>query len=233
MADRLEFRGESTSLLGDLLLVALLSAVTLGLYGPWGVARMRRAVLSRTYYRGEALRYDGTGGQLLGLFLKNLLLSLITVGIYALLCYPIVSYLQYDASHTILPDGTRLEYRGSATDLLGQLLAVALLSAVTFGVYSFWGYVSTRRRILGNTWSTCGVLQFHGTGTEYLGIRLVNALLCALTLGIYGLLGCALVRQVRWDASSTEMPPMPEARGEEPLPSNSGPMQVTVTLNPL
>lgn len=231
MRERLEFRGESTVLFGDILVVALLCTITLGIYTPWGIARLRRAVLERTYYRGEALQYDGTGGDLLGLYLKILILTVITLGIYALLCYPTVAQLKYDAGHTILPDGSRLEYRGTATDLFGQVLMVVILSAITLGIYSFWGYASLRRHMLTHTYSQYGALAFVGSGSEFLGIALVNAVLSAITLGIYDLLGCAMVRQLRWDTASTEMPMMPGLAPAFGTVDVGRPIQVNVTVN--
>jgi uncharacterized membrane protein YjgN (DUF898 family) len=231
MTERLEFRGSSTALFGDILVVAVLSTLTVGIYLPWGVARMRKAALERTYYRGEALRYDGTGGELFGIYLKTFLLSLITLGIYAFLCYPSVALLRYDTSHTILPDGSRLEYRGASGELFGQLLGIVLLSAITLGIYSFWGYASMRRHILSHTYSPHGALGFAGTGGEFLGVALVTALLSAITLGIYDLLGCAMVRQLRWDTSSTEMPLMPGLPPATASVDAGRPIQVNVTVN--
>lgn len=231
MRKSLEFRGSSTVLFGDMLLLLILGTLTLGLYLPWGIARLRKTILTNTYYDDRPLRFDGTGGELFGIWIKVWLLSIITLGIYALLCYPEVAILKWDAKHTILPDGTRLEYRGTALDLFGQMLVVGLLSAITLGIYSFWGIVSIRRHVLGCTFAGSEPLEFTGTGGQYLGLSITVFFLTLITLGIYSLLGCAVVRQVRWDAENTLIPPLAEGRARPYDSDKDRPIQVNVTVN--
>jgi uncharacterized membrane protein YjgN (DUF898 family) len=117
MRQNLEFRGSWTDIFGTLIVVVVLSTITFGIYGPWGYARMRRVILSRTYYQDQPLQFDGTGGQAFGLFLMVALLSLVTLGLYAILGFAAVRVIKWETEHTILPGGKRLEYRGSALDL--------------------------------------------------------------------------------------------------------------------
>ena len=231
MRQNLEFRGSSTVLFGDILVTALLSIITLGIYAPWGYVRIRRKILDNTYYHEEPLQFDGTGGELFGIAIKGFLLSLVTLGIYALLCFPIVAILKWDTESTVLPNGKRLEYRGTALDYFGQMIVVALLSAITLGIYSFWGFVKLRQHVLTNTVVDGMPLQFTGTGGQYFGVAIVSGLFTMVTLGIYGLLGCAMVRQLRWDTENTVLPVLPSAPG--PLPTGDGerPIQVNVTVN--
>ena len=233
MRRNLEYRGSSTSLFGPILLTALLGTLTLGIYIPWGICRLRRRILENTYFGERPLQFDGTGGQLFGLMLKNLLLTLITLGIYGLLCFPIISVLKWDAEHTLLPDGTRLEYRGTALDLFGQVLIVGFLSGLTLGIYSFWGFCRIRRHILGNSMTHGAPLQFTGTGGQYFGIVIVNMLLTLVTLGIYSLLGCDSVRQLRWDCENTVLPydPVAAPAALNPYESSSRDVHVHVHMN--
>ena len=230
MRRSLDFRGGLTSLFGDILLVALLSTLTAGIYMPWGVARLRRKILSLTYAGDTAIEFDGTGGQLFVVLLKALFFSVITLGIYGLLCFPIVAMLRWDAEHTIYPGGRRGEYRGTALDFFGQILLIGLLSAITAGIYGFWGYARIRRHILGNTFVSGQPLEFTGTGGQYLGLFLGNWLLSMVTFGIYGLLGCATVRELRWDAENT-MLYMAPVMAPTPYPYDDRPYQVNVTVN--
>ena len=231
MRQNLEFRGSSTVFFGDMLLLALLSTITFGLYFPWGYARLRRRALENTYYHDRPLQFDGSGGQLFGVWLKSLLLTIITLGIYGLLCFPVVAVAKWDAEHTVLPNGRRLEYRGTALDLFGQVLIVSLLSIITLGIYAFWGYARIRKHILTSMFVEGQPLQFTGTGGQYFGIAIVNFLLTTITLGIYALLGCTYVRELRWEAENTILPVLPEAPAATGQTAGGRPIQVTVNVN--
>jgi len=182
MRVNLEFRGSWATLFGPILLATLLIVITLGIGTPWAQVYIRRKVLSNTYYQGQPLSFDGTGGQAFGIYLTILLLTLVTFGFYAILGFANVRMLKWDAEHTILPNGKRLEYRGTALDLFGQLLLISVLSALTIGIYYFWGYARLRHHIIGNTSVDRRPLQFSGTGGQYLGVALVNLFLTIVTL---------------------------------------------------
>jgi uncharacterized membrane protein YjgN (DUF898 family) len=231
MRQKIEFRGSSTCLFGDILVVALLSAITAGIYGPWGYVRIRRKVAENTYLGDQPMGFDGTGGQLWGIILKTMLFTIITLGIYDLLCYPLVNLIRWDTEHTILPNGQRPTYGGTALDLFGQVLVVGLLSAITLGIYSFWGYVRIRKHVLGHTLSGEIPWEFTGTGGQYFGVALVAGLLSAVTLGIYALLGAAYVRIIRWETASTGVPMAALAAATTAGPGDDRPIQVNVTVN--
>ena len=89
---------------------------------PGDTCGIRKKVLANTYQGDEPLSFVGTGGQLFGIMIKNLLLTLITLGIYGLFMFPVVNVLKWDAENTRLPGERRLEYRGTALDLFGQVL---------------------------------------------------------------------------------------------------------------
>lgn len=201
----LEFRGSWTDILGVNLLMLFLSLITLGIYAPWGYVRYRRTILTRTYLNGQPLQFDGTGGQVWVNVIVISLLSMATLGFYALLGFAQLRMLKWDAEHTILPDGRRLDYRGSALDLFAQYLLIGLLSAFTLGIYYFWGYARLRNHIVSNTYpqGSALALQFSGTGSQFLGVGLVALLLSIITLGLYAILGFATVRVLKWDVEHT------------------------------
>lgn len=89
-----------------------------------------------------------------------------------------------------------LSFQGNGINLLGLVLLVALLSAITCGIYSFWGQVSITRWILRNTTLDGRPLDFSGTGMQFLGLSLLHGLLCAITLSIW--LPWAAVAFTRW-----------------------------------
>lgn len=227
MQGSLDFRGKWTDLFANWILVALLTAVTLGIYYPWGYARMRRVILRNTYYQDKPLDFDGTGGELFGELLVVVLLTLVTLGLYAFLGFAAVRILKWDARHTLLPNGTRLEYRGTGLDLFAQWLVVSILSALTLGIYYFWGYVRIRRHILSNTFAAGRPLSFTGTGGQYLGVSLVNAALTLITLGLYAVLGFTAIRELKWECQNTLIPEL----GVTPQGAVGEPIQVTVNIN--
>lgn len=218
----LEFRGRWVDVFLNLLLIGILSTITLGLYTPWGYARWKRMVANNTYFDNRPLQFDGTGGQAFVEFLIIGALSLITLGLYVILGFAGVRLLRWEYAHTILPTGQRLEYQGGAIDLFFENFVLIFFSALTLGIYYFWGYARVRRHIITNTTLDGEPLQFTGTGVQFLVVVLLNAILTVITLGFYAILGFAAVRQLRWDVDNTLVPlPM---RSTAPMPVISPPI---------
>lgn len=222
----LEFRGRWVDIFLNLLLIGILSTITLGLYAPWGYARWKRVITSNTYFDNRPLQFDGTGGQAFVEFLIIGALSLITLGLYAILGFAGVRLLRWEYAHTILPTGQRLEYQGGAIDLFFENFVLMFFSALTLGIYFFWGHARLRRHIITNTTLDGEPLQFTGTGVQFLVLALINTLLTIITLGFYAILGFAAVRQLRWDVGNTLVPlPM---RSSAPMPVISPPVSALV-----
>ncbi|MHB1354679.1 MAG: DUF898 family protein [Anaerolineae bacterium] len=234
MRQKLEFRGSWMDIFGATLMMALLSLITLGIGAPWGYVHYRKTILSHTYHNEQPLRFDGSGGQLFGHMLVVLLLTLITLGFYSMLGFANVRILKWDAEHTILPDGQRLEFRGQALSLFGQLLLVGLLTMITLGIYSFWGYVRIRRWVVSNLYVNEAALEYTGTGGQFFGVVIVNFLLTLITLGFYSFLGFASKRTLVWDCAST-LVPAPYQTQQQPYGTTAypgvPPINVTVNLN--
>ncbi|RLT37084.1 MAG: DUF898 family protein [Chloroflexi bacterium] len=218
----LEFRGRWNDIFLNLLLIGILSTITLGLYTPWGYARWKRMIATNTYFDNRPLQFDGSGGQAFVEFLIIGALSLITLGLYTILGFAGVRLLRWETAHTILPTGQRLEYRGGAIDLFFENFVLALFSALTLGIYFFWGYTRLRRHIITNTTLDGEPLGFTGSGVQFLVVALLNGLLSAITLGFYAILGFASVRQLRWEIENT-LVPMPQ-RSRAPMPVISPPL---------
>ncbi|MBI3960981.1 MAG: DUF898 family protein [Chloroflexi bacterium] len=218
----LEFRGRWVDVFLNLLLIGILSTITLGLYAPWGYARWKRMIAANTYFDNRPLQFDGSGGQAFVEFLIIGALSLITLGLYAILGFAGVRLLRWETAHTILPTGQRLEYRGGAIDLFFENFVLALFSALTLGIYFFWGYVRLRKHIITNTALDGEPLEFTGSGVQFLVVVLLNGILTGITLGFYAILGFAAVRQLHWDIENT-LVPMP-LRSRAPMPVISPPL---------
>lgn len=233
MRNNFEFRGTWADLFGTILLVTLLTVITCGIYLPWGYVQMRRVVLNQTFFQDRPLKFDGTGGQVFGQFLIIIFLTLITLGFYFILGFAQVRMLKWDTEHTILPDGRRLEYRGTALGIFIEQLILALLSSLTLGIYFFWGYARFRSHVIGNTYvhGHGTALQFTGTGGQFFGIAIVNFLLTLITLGFYSLLGFASVRTLNWDTQNTILPISGNSFSPETaFQATSRPVNVTVNI---
>lgn len=217
----LEFRGRWLDLFGNVLLIALLTIVTLGIYVPWGYARYQRVIATKTYYHDQPLQFDGTGAQVFVQYLIILALSLITLGLYSILGFAATRMLRWQYAHTIMPTGQRLEYRGNPIDLFFEYFLLGLFSILTLGIYAFWGVVQVRKFVLSRTYLDDKPLAFQGSGLQYLGLNLVNFLLTAVTLGFFSVLQFATARVLRWDAGNT-LVPMPE-RASRPMPAYTAP----------
>lgn len=226
MYDTLEFRGRWIDIFLNLLLIAFLSTITLGLYAPWGYVRFKRLIASNTYFQGQPLQFDGTGGQAFVQFLIIAALSVVTLGLYAILGFAGTRLLRWEYAHTILPTGQRMEYRGDPIDLFFENFLIGLLTPLTLGIYYFWGWVRRRRYILTHTYVDERPLDFTGTGGQYLVLALTNLVLTVVTLGFYAILGFAWVRLLKWDAANTVVP-VP-VRAPQPMPVHSPPLSAFV-----
>ncbi len=218
----LEFRGRWVDIFLNALLIGLLATITLGIYLPWGYARWKRVIAENTYFDEQPLQFDGTGGQAFVEFLIIAALTVITLGLYAILGFAGVRLLRWEYAHTVLPTGQRLAYRGSAIDLFFENFVLFFFSALTLGIYYFWGYARLRRHIITNTYLDDQPLEFTGTGTQFLVVVILNFLLTIITLGFYTTLGFATVRVLKWDIGNTRVP-LP-VRAPTPMPVVSPPL---------
>jgi uncharacterized membrane protein YjgN (DUF898 family) len=92
-----QFFGTGGSFLVTMLIVTLLSAITLGIYSPWGMAYVARWMCENSTLQGRRLTFTGSGGTLFGMVLVLVLLSAITLGIYSFWGY--VKIYRYMFAH--------------------------------------------------------------------------------------------------------------------------------------
>jgi len=206
MGNRLEFRGKWSDIFWPGVVIALASIFTLGIAVPWAFMAYRKKVIALTYYNGQPLDYDGKGGEYFGEIIVGLLLTLVTIGFYSFLGFFQARLLRYDAAHTILPGGNRLELRCNGIDLFGQYLLIGFLTAITAGIYTFWGYARMRRFVLQHCFVGDRPLNFTGSGGQYLGNIIIIFLLTLITVGIYSFLGMGTARILKWDAENSIIP---------------------------
>jgi uncharacterized membrane protein YjgN (DUF898 family) len=141
---RLNFEGTGGELFVTLLVGYLLTLITVGIYMPWFMCKLRKVFYSRTAILENEqpvgnLDFEGTGGQLFVTFLVGYLLTLITVGIY--MPWFMVKMTKFWA------EGTRVHYQGrvfagsfhgTGGEYFVTFLVGYLLTLITAGIYMPW-----------------------------------------------------------------------------------------------
>ena len=79
----------------------------------------------------------------------------------------------------------QLEFHGKPMEFLGPYIVIALLSAISFGIYSFWGAARIMQWAVANSTLEGRSLKFTGNGVDVLVLWLLNGLLVSLTFGLY------------------------------------------------
>ncbi|EYF06865.1 Hypothetical protein CAP_1562 [Chondromyces apiculatus DSM 436] len=154
---QLRFSGEGGDLFGTWIVNAILMGVTLYIYTPWAMCKLRKWFYSRTQIveNGQPvgqLDFVGEGGNLFGTFLAGVLLTMVTFGIYG--SWFTVSMKKFWNQNTRVALYNRtyaLDFTGQGADLFVINLVTTLLTMVTFGIYAFWGQVKKMKWDYQNT----------------------------------------------------------------------------------
>jgi uncharacterized membrane protein YjgN (DUF898 family) len=152
-----DFQGRGGDLFVTFLVGYLLTAITLGIYGPWFICKMNKWFSENTKITKNGqmvggLDFTGQGGDLLVTFIVGYLLTTITIGIYA--PWFQVKMLAFNAENTKIDvEGTRLGMRftGTGGELFVIILVGYLLTIVTLGIYMFWFMAKLLKWQLSNT----------------------------------------------------------------------------------
>jgi uncharacterized membrane protein YjgN (DUF898 family) len=192
----MEFRGTGGELFKEMIVAAILSTITFGIYLPWAFVRLQRYVFQNTTIkrpRGDiAVEFTGTGGELFKIGFLGYLLSAITLGIYLPWFLANLNKYFMENSRGRSADG---EYRLSSDMTGGELFKTVfvgyLLTMVTFGIYGPWFICKLQKLFLERTQifqnnQVIGSADFVGQGGDFFVLALVNYLLTVVTLGIYG-----------------------------------------------
>lgn len=209
---RFRYTGTGGSLLGLMLVNALLTVVTLGIYSFWAKSKVRRFHYAHTEVDGNAFEYHGTGGDLLrgtlrvmgimlllGLVFAGVLLATdgaapsktvelaFSIGIYAvvLLLAPVAVNLtrKYRLSRSSWR-GVRFSFQGNTREFMGLILRGVLLSIVTLGWYTPWFQSQRRAFFVNNARFGSEPFMYDGHGRELFGDFAKAVLLSIPTLGL-------------------------------------------------
>jgi uncharacterized membrane protein YjgN (DUF898 family) len=132
---RFSFRGRAKELIRIFLPGAILTGITLGIYYPFFLNRLRAFLVSNCYFGSRSFGYDGKGSELFRIYALGVLLSVLTLGVY---------YFWFDAkkeryywSHTSFATG---RFRATVTgfDFLRLAFGYVFLLLVTLGLAWPW-----------------------------------------------------------------------------------------------
>lgn len=118
----------------------ILVFITFGIYIFWLNRNILRWKVSNTNFvdRKDTEKesfFDGTVG---GLFVTNLLTVLMIIFSLGIALPWALSYkTRYVNNHTII-NGSRLEFKGTGSNLFGKFIVWLLLTIATFGIYALW-----------------------------------------------------------------------------------------------
>ena len=196
MPTNLEFRGRWLNVYGNLILIAILTGITLGIYVPWGYARWQRIVTESTYYEDQQLEFDGSGAEVFVQFIIIGFYTLITLGLYVILGFSATRMLRWQYAHTLTPNGLRMEYEGKTIDIFWEWLLLVIFAPLTLGLYYYWGRNRLRSQILNHVSLSDQPMQFRTTPGDYFLTVLFNWVMTVVALGLYGWLGIFLRREV-------------------------------------
>ena len=204
MPTTLEFRGRWLNIYGNLILIAILSGVTAGIYLPWGYARWQRIITENTYFEDEQLEFDGSGAGAFVQFIVIGFFTLITLGLYVILGFSSTRMLRWQYAHTLTPNGLRMEYEGRSLDIFWEWFLLILLTPLTLGLYYYWGRNRLRRQILTHVSLSDQPMQLGSTPGEYFVAVLSNWVMTVVAIVLYAALGFFLRRAVLDSGPLTE-----------------------------
>jgi uncharacterized membrane protein YjgN (DUF898 family) len=206
---RLDFHGSPAGLFGLMVVNALLTLVTVGIYYFWGKARVRAYLLGETELEGDRFAYHGTGRELLVGFAKGVAVFFIPVALLSLVPqiygFPdevtrSLAMLLYMAGLLLVPvamvgarryrlsrtswRGIRFSFRGRARDFVGIFVVGTVLTSLTLGIY--YPIFITRRQafMVSNAYFGSGKFDFDGRGRDLLKPFLLMIVLFLPTLGL-------------------------------------------------
>lgn len=113
----------------------LLTLLTLGLYGPVWLNRVRKVNIDRTRFGTQAFRYDGSDLEVWKMSIKGFLLSVLTLGVYYF--WFIAELSRYELAHTHF-QGARGHLDLSGWDVCKLTLIYLLGTTLTLGLAFPW-----------------------------------------------------------------------------------------------
>ncbi|HPR18191.1 MAG TPA: DUF898 family protein [Candidatus Cloacimonadota bacterium] len=115
----------------------ILTAITLGIYTPWAMIKIRKNLLERTSYEGVKFSFTANGGTLFCLYLIQGILTCITLCIY--FPWAVAKITNYLVSNVTYGENAKFSLQMEGGDLFSiVLLHGIILIAITLGIYYPW-----------------------------------------------------------------------------------------------
>lgn len=201
---QLSFHGNGGELFGILIVNAIFTVLTFGIYYPWAKAKLLKYQLSNTELDSSRFDFTGTGGEMfkgfivamgivIGIVLVSGLLMQLTPVLGGLFYFVAISFfvgvasvggLRYRMSRTSYK-GISMGYVGKVMPLLKIFVIDGFLTLITFGIYGPWFIVKLYREIFGNIRLGNIRMHFEADGFELFKMMLINILLIVVTLYLY------------------------------------------------
>ena len=225
---RLRYHGTGGSLLGLVIVNALLTIVTLGIYSFWAKNRVRQFHYSHTELDGDRFAYHGTGGELLVGALKAMgvilliflawafLTTVLVVGDQAVqaagvvLFYAVFTLLGIVAVHGARRyrlsrsswRGIRFSYRADLGDFIRMMLRGIGLSIVTLLFYTPYFQNQRRAFLVKSAHFGSEPFLYNADGRELFKEYVKAVLLTIPTLGLYWIWYVAFKHRYFWNNTS-------------------------------
>jgi uncharacterized membrane protein YjgN (DUF898 family) len=205
-----QYTGTSGSVLGIVLLNALITPLTFGLYRFWGKTRLRRYLWNAVRFRGDPFEYTGRGGELLigfmiatGFMLAIFVLSAIGVSvaggadspggkvIQAVIAFVFLFLVnvalyrvrRYQMSRTLWR-GVRFGQAGSSFKYAVKVFGWYILRAITLNLIAPWANTALQRYRMRNTRFGSIAFSFDASARPLFGRWFLTWLLFIPTLGL-------------------------------------------------
>lgn len=205
---KLIFHGEGSKLFGIMIVNAILTVLTLGLYYPWAKVAKLHYLYHEAEFSGSRFEFHGKGREVFKGFIKAILIFIVAYGlllsapyvgstvltiVFFLSAYAIFAFLipiaihgaaRYRLSRTSWR-GIHFGYRGNRKELMNIFIKGVLLTIITFGIYSFWLSIQIRKYVIGHIRFGSISFSYKGEGGEFFWLNFKGYLLSVFTFGIY------------------------------------------------
>ena len=182
-----KFTGTYGSLLGNRIVNALISLLTIGFGIPWVICRSYRWEVDHTVIDGRRLKFDGTGGQLIGSWIKWMFLTLITCGIYGL-WVPLKKRAWIVEHSHIEGFSGESKFTGGLASFLGLQIVNFFILVFTLGLGVPWVVCRSMKWDSEHQVIDGRRIYFDGNAAQLFGNWIKWILLTFITCGFYGFL---------------------------------------------
>ncbi|TKD04483.1 DUF898 family protein [Polyangium fumosum] len=133
-----QYTGTPQELAKVMVINALLTTVTCGIYTPWAIVKTKEFVDSKVLVAGQPgrLTFHGDPASLLGTYILGMILVYCTLGIYGPWFANNIFAFMWENTKL---DGRAYQFRKDPGGFFGTYLLTIILSAVTCNIYYPWG----------------------------------------------------------------------------------------------